>query len=258
MKNVSGFATNAYETAFFYFNDPNNIELLLKVLDQGNVNGEGKPTIAVLFGSATPLRTELTLTDTRTSEWKKYTTPFGAMQGYTDFTAFIRGGVPAWATSVAAGAGHESAARAARHLSTNLVPAAPCVVDARTICMLGGRFQVNVRYRGGFDNGAVDASALVKTVSGFASPTRETAFFYFNDPNNIEVLLKLLDQGNVDSTGRPTIAVLFGTATPLRTEITITDTQTGVQQTYASDFGSMRGLTDFGAFLRGFAPGAIR
>jgi hypothetical protein len=118
------------------------------------------------------------------------------------------------------------------------------------VCLLNGRFSATLRYRAGFDNNPADQNAQVKAVTGFANPNFETAFFYFNSDTNIEVLLKMLDQGNTDSQQRPTIAVLFGTATPLRAELTITDTATGATRTFSSDFGAMRGTTDFTAFLK--------
>lgn len=123
-----------------------------------------------------------------------------------------------------------------------------CVEDATTACLLDGRFAATVRYRAGFDDLPADTTALRKPVSGFANPSFETVFFYFNSTDNVEVLLKMLDQGNVDSEGQPTIAVLLGSATPLRTEITIVDTETGAARTYVTPFGTMQGATDFTAF----------
>lgn len=126
----------------------------------------------------------------------------------------------------------------------------PCTADAVTACILNGRFKATVEYRNGFDDQPVDTNALVKPVTGFANPSFETVFFYLNDQSNIEVLLKMLDQGNQDSQGRPTLAVLFGTATPLRIQITITDTKNGQQKVYTSSFTSMQGGTDFAAFVK--------
>ena len=125
-----------------------------------------------------------------------------------------------------------------------------CTSNSTTACMLNGRFRVTVRYRGAFDNGAVNTNASVKSVSGFANPSFETAFFYFNSENNIELLVKILDQGNTNAQGQATIAVLFGTATPLRVELSITDTLKGTQKTYTSAFNSMQGGTDFTAFVK--------
>ncbi len=129
-------------------------------------------------------------------------------------------------------------------------PTGPCVANATTACVLNNRFKVTVRYRGAFDNNAADTDANVKSVTGFASPTFETAFFYFGNPNNIEMLLKMLDQGNTNGAGQPTIAVLFGSATPLRIELTITDTTTGTVKQYTSAFNTQAGQTDFTAFVK--------
>lgn len=126
----------------------------------------------------------------------------------------------------------------------------PCVQDATTACVLNGRFKATVLYRAGFDNLPADTSALRKPVTGFANPSFETVFFYFNSLDNIEILLKMLDQGNVNGQGQPTIAVLFGSATPLRTEITLVDTQTGAIRTFTTEFNTMRGATDFTAFVK--------
>jgi hypothetical protein len=125
-----------------------------------------------------------------------------------------------------------------------------CHADSRTACLLNNRFKATVRFRGAFDNAPADTDASLKPVTGFADPSYETAFFYFNSSNNIEMLLKMLDQGNTDSSGHPTIAVLFGSATPLRTELTITDTKTGLVKKYTSQFGSQAGTTDFTAFVK--------
>ncbi len=126
----------------------------------------------------------------------------------------------------------------------------PCASSSKSACLLNGRFRATVRFRGQFDNAPTDTDALVKSVTGFADPSFETAFFYFNSSSNIELMLKVLDQGNTDSQGHRTIAVLFGTATPLRVEVTITDTVTGVTRKYTSSFGDMRGTTDFTAFVK--------
>ncbi len=127
---------------------------------------------------------------------------------------------------------------------------APCVDDTTTLaCMLNDRFQVGVRYRKAFNEGPATTDAFRKDVVGFANPNFETAFFYFNSPNNIEVMVKILDQGNKNAEGEPTIAVLTGTATPLHVEVTVTDTTTGESKTYTSAYGTQAGKTDFQAFL---------
>ncbi|HEX8170820.1 MAG TPA: PPC domain-containing protein [Thermoanaerobaculia bacterium] len=125
-----------------------------------------------------------------------------------------------------------------------------CIANATTACLLDNRFKATLKYRGAFDNNAADTNASVKNVTGFGSSTSETVFFYFNSENNIEMLVKLLDQGNTNGSGQPTIAVLFGSSTPLRAELTVTDTKTGAAKTYVSEFGKMQGTTDFTAFVK--------
>jgi hypothetical protein len=125
-----------------------------------------------------------------------------------------------------------------------------CSPNSTTACMLSSRFRVTVRYRDAFDNLAVNASARVKSVQGFATPGSETAFFYFGNEANIEMMVKILDQGNTNPAGQPTVAVLFGTATPLRIELSIQDLARNVTRTYTSEFGQMRGSTDFTAFVK--------
>jgi hypothetical protein len=127
---------------------------------------------------------------------------------------------------------------------------ANCSPSSTAACVLGGRFRVSVRYRGGFDNGTADSNAQVKSVTGFSNANFETAFFYFNSESNIEMMVKMLDQGNTNSAGQPTVAVLFGCATPLHVELTITDTLKNVTRSYTSSFNSMQGATDFTAFVK--------
>jgi pseudomonalisin len=125
-----------------------------------------------------------------------------------------------------------------------------CTPNATTACVLNNRFQVKVRYRGAFDNNAADTDALVKSVTGFANSSFETAFFYFNNQNNIEMMIKILDQGDKNSAGQPTIDVLFGSATPLRIQLTITDTKSGTVKNYTSAYGTQAGQSEFSAFVK--------
>ena len=126
----------------------------------------------------------------------------------------------------------------------------PCVQDANTACLLNNRFRVKVRMRNAFDNNPADFDAFRKPVTGFANPNFETAFFFFNSPDNIEVLIKMLDQGNVNPQGQPTIALLYGSATPLRIEITVTDTTNGAVKNYANAVFLQQGTSDFTAFVK--------
>ena len=125
-----------------------------------------------------------------------------------------------------------------------------CTPSATVACMLNNRFKVEVRYRAGFDNNAADTSASVKAVTGFSTTDFETGFFYFNSAANIEFLIKILDQGNTNGSGQRTIAILTGLSTPLRVEVTVTDSTNGVQKKYNAGFATQAGVTDFTAFVK--------
>jgi hypothetical protein len=127
--------------------------------------------------------------------------------------------------------------------------AGECVPDAYSVCAFS-RFKVEVRYRNGFDNAPVDTQALARVNAGFVDPKYQTSFFYFNNPNNAEVMVKLLDQGN-QLGGVPMIAVVTGIATPLRVEVSVTDTSSGGgTKRFISEHGAQAGVTDFTAFPR--------
>jgi hypothetical protein len=127
-------------------------------------------------------------------------------------------------------------------------PTTACVEDATTACLLNGRFRATVRYRNSFDDAPANTTANRVNVTGFASPSFETEFFYLLDSTNIEVIVKMMDAGGRNLAGQLVVAVLTGTATPLRVEVMITDTLTGAQRSYVSPFGSQRGVTEFDAF----------
>jgi len=122
--------------------------------------------------------------------------------------------------------------------------ASPCVPGETTACAIG-RFKIEVRYRGAFDHAPVDTFARVLQAPLQQSESTETAFFYLDDPANIEVMVKVLQ-----AAGEPKVAVLFGVSTPLPLEITVTDTRNNVVRTFTSPLGAMQGGADFGAFVK--------
>ncbi len=110
--------------------------------------------------------------------------------------------------------------------------------------MLSNRFQVSVVYVNHFASPPSNNNALVKSVTGFADPKFETAFFYFNSANSIEILIKIIDQGRPD--GR--IDFLYGSCNPFELNITVLDTKTNQTKTYHTPKDAQSGVTDFGAF----------
>lgn len=148
---------------------------------------------------------------------------------------------------------------------TNLIPGFPLVEDSDTftvtsagtsLCTPGptvacffDRFQASVRYRPELNEGVINRTARVLTFPGLQGTIYETALFYLDDPTNAEVMLKMLDQGT-DALGRRVVAVLYGTATPLKIEIDVRDNALAVTKVYRIPLGQMQGGADFTAFLK--------
>jgi hypothetical protein len=104
------------------------------------------------------------------------------------------------------------------------------------LCLRDGRFRVEVTWR-------VPATGQ----SGTGNPiprTGDTGVFWFFDPANYELLVKVLD-------GRGTNGhfwVFYGSLTDVEFDLTITDTQTGKQRTYHNPAGTMASRSDTEAF----------
>lgn len=133
---------------------------------------------------------------------------------------------------------------------TVAAPAPGCVPGGFVACALNDRFRVTVRYREQFNDFPALTEARVTRVDALSSPTLDTMLFYLTETQNIEVLVKLFDRGNRDASGNLTIAVLYGVATPLRTEILVTDTTTNITRRYISEYGASQGGSDFTAFVK--------
>lgn len=107
---------------------------------------------------------------------------------------------------------------------------------APTVLCLGSRFsaQATWRTRDGH-SGAARAVAL----------TADTGYFWFFDPGNVEVVLKVLNGCALNQRHW----VFAGGLTDVRTVITVTDTRSGVVKTYTNPQGTpFAPLQDTGAF----------
>jgi subtilisin family serine protease len=192
-------------SGFFSFGDPSNLELLVKMLDFGGV-------IKLFYGELTNLGFTLTVTDTRTGETKTYRNTTGDC-GAIDQDAFA-------SAQPAAGA---SVALAPLHLAA---PASSCRTGGGTLCLLKGRFEVQVDWSNPGNGtsghgGAVGISEL-------------TGAFYFTDRTNLELLTKMIDFGD-------RVACFYGTLSDLEYTITVTDRSTGAQRTYHNAPGNFCG-----------------
>jgi hypothetical protein len=129
---------------------------------------------------------------------------------------------------------------AIRHLyAPGATTSGRCRADAQTLCLLGGRFNVQLTWQNQFDGSTGVGRAV--------AATDVTGYFSFGDPANIELLIKVLDFGTA-------IKVFYGELTNLHFTLTVTDVQTGTVKSYGNTTGDCGGIDQsFGASMAGSA-----
>lgn len=203
--------TSTDEAGFFYFYDKTNFELMIKILDFGDV-------IKVFYGQLTNLQFNLTVTDTKTGAVKSYTNTSGNC-GAIDQSAFQP--LVAGPSNLASPLRSQSAA------------AATCKTGPNTLCFLGGRFKAEVDWRNQF-NGTSGAGKVIQS-------STQTGLVYFTTSSNIELVVKMLDFGGP-------VKVFYGAMSDLEYTLRVTEMATGVTKTYFNPAGRYCGGIDDGAF----------
>jgi len=112
----------------------------------------------------------------------------------------------------------------------------PCVVDAQTLCLNGGRFKVQVTWR--------VPSQGTSGVGTAAALTGDTGYFWFFSSNNIELVLKVVDGRGFNGK----FWVFYGALSDVEYSIAVTDTATGTVRTYSNPSGSLASVADTAAF----------
>ena len=125
-------------------------------------------------------------------------------------------------------------------IADNDSPAAMCAADEDTLCLnQGGRFRAEVTWRD-----FQEQTGPGKTAD-FAN--QDSGLFYFFSPNNIEMLVKVLDGCNIPGFG--TYWVFFAATTDVEFTLTVTDTQSGESKIYTNPLGQpANAITDTQAF----------
>ncbi len=212
---AGGAIANTDLSGFFYFTDPGNIELIVKILDFGS-------EIKVFYSQLTNLRFTMTVLDTRSGTTKNYSNTEGEC-GAIEHNAFPS------ATTGPLGDGLGA-------LVTGIPMAAAvgsCVADVDTLCLLANRFAIEVTWRNQFDGST--GVGRQRQLSGL------TGAFSFTDPANLEILIKTLDFGDK-------ILVIYGSLSNLEYALRVVDTITGQIKTYQNPAGRYCGGIDENAF----------
>jgi hypothetical protein len=237
---------------YFYFTDPNNIELMVKMLDFGE-------HVLFFYGQLTNLEFTITVTDTVTGSARSYSNGPDDC-GDIDPEAFPGAGGASlsenrwrWAEMPAAGAegvgqpsgaegalarprapGFQRTAREPRGEAPAVMQAAgTCSPGAHRLCLLGSRIAAELTWRNQFN----EHSGV-----GLAEPMSDlTGSFAFDDPANLELLVKALDFGD-------RILVIWGSLSNLEYTLRVTETASGAVNNYHNSAGTYCGGLDEHAF----------
>lgn len=214
------------DTGWFWFFGPENVETVLKVLDGRGLNGHRW----VFYGALSSVEYHLTVTDTQTGASRRYFNPSGQLASVGDTRAF--GPLGAAVSALVAPPSPLALT------SVRVDPAAAastCAPASNRLCLNGDRFAVTASWKD--FQGKTGAGTAVEM-------TGDTGYFWFFNPENVEVVLKVLD-------GTPLNGhhwVFYGALSNVEYTLEVTDTATGTIRTYRNPSGRFASVADTGAF----------
>ena len=208
------------DSGYFWFFGPENVELMVKVLDGTLINDH----YWVFYGALSDVAYTLTVTDTLTGATQVYENPQGTLASVADTQAFPN----------AVSANASNARPPSRLVFPS--PAIVCDPDPAALCLEEGRFQVRVAWQKTPSGPSYSAAAVPLT--------RDTGYFWFFDEANVELVVKVLDGTAVNGHHW----VFYGALSDVQYTITVTDTQTGATQTYENPQGTLASVADTAAF----------
>lgn len=231
-------------TGSFWFFRPDNVELLVKMLDGGP-----QGFFWTFHGALSDVEYWITVVDTQAGISRTYYNPPSDRCGRFDTTSLPNGPLPA---------GGQSSGVAVPSVSSLATPAAtprpgegvfsgegepgPCEADDTTLCLLDGRFEVSVDWVDQHnDNRTGVGHAVAEGVQG----GDRTGYFWFFDASNIELAVKALDDTGGDTSS---FWFFYGSLSDVNYTITVRDTVSGDFKGYVNEPGEQCGQFDTGAF----------
>jgi photosystem II stability/assembly factor-like uncharacterized protein len=203
------------DTGYFTFFDAANVEVLVKVLNGCGFN-ERFWTFA---GGLTDVNVVMTVVDSQTGDVKTYTNPQGTLfQPIQDTDAFAT-------CSSGAAARVEEATLSTAIASGSSGVGEVCVADSMTLCLNNARYKVQSEWF--TRDGATGAGQVIPLTS-------DTGAFWFFSPNNVEMVVKVLNGCGLNSR----YWTFAGGLTDVNVILTVSDTQTGAVRTYINPQGT--------------------
>jgi hypothetical protein len=214
------------DTGSFWFFGDQNLELMVKILDGSEVNGQ----FWVYGGALSNVEYTLTVTDTLTRAVRTYHNPAGQFASLADIEAFFTPILdppppPASPLTVAA--------------PTPVVGCLPVAADPTSLCLGSGHFTVSVQF--------TDPRTGTPGTTGAAKAvplTSDTGAFWFFDDSNLELMIKVLDGRAINGK----FWVFYGALSDVDYTITVTRPETGEVKTYHNPRGTLASRADTQAF----------
>jgi ELWxxDGT repeat protein len=214
------------DSGYFWFFADTNIELVTKMVDGRGLNEH----FWAFYGALSSVEYHLTITDSLTGLGRRYFNPPGRLASVADTTAFGPDGSP-----LAASLAFSPEPRAALSESSNATPGGTCEPSQNQLCLLGGRYAVRARWR---DFAGNTGEGQTQTLTG------DTGAFWFFDPVNLEVVLKVIDGASVNGK----TWVFYGALSTVEYSLEVTDVVTGQVKTYRNQAGELASRADLSAF----------
>lgn len=236
------------ESGLFWFFDPANIELVVKVLDGGALNGN----YWVFFGALSDVEYWITVRDVAGDGRRTYHNPQERICGQNDTAAFPQSEAAAVVASGANRAvgrpGIDLLRLAAQsfgeaRLTRPAHGGGHCEPGPHRLCVLDNRFELEVRFVDPNASNPEGDPGKAATVLPSLT-TGATGFFWFFNEANIELAAKVLDGRALN--GR--FWLLYGGVSDVEYTLTVTDTVTGLSESYHNEQGSICGGVDTDAF----------
>jgi hypothetical protein len=202
-------------SGYFWFFGPDNLELVVKVLDGRPVNGH----FWFFYGALSDVEYWITVTDKTGGERRQYHNAPGNLCGDADTRAFQDAG---------------SSSASAEPVRT-AAPVGSCAAGPPGLCLLDSRFEVKAEYR--------DPHTGTLGMGVGVPLTDQSGTFWFFNQQNIELVVKVLDGRAL--TGK--FWVFYGALSDVEYRITVTDTVTGASKQYHNPKGNLCGKGDTSA-----------
>ncbi len=215
------------DSGAFWFFSPANLEVLLKVVDGLTVNER----FWMFFGSLSNVQYDITISDQTTGISNRRRNPQGVFASGADIEflpnkADAELSTPDWLSAT----DHSTTPTSFDGVS------GPCRGGSEYLC-LQDFYELSLSWQ------ATDGSSG----PGFArSLTSDTGAFWFFAPENLELLVKVLDASAINGH----IWVFFGAASNLGLELTVRETTTGETRIYTNSLGNFVAVGDTTAFAK--------